>query len=242
MAEPDPDDAILMAYVDGELSPDEAAGVRRMLEDNTRAAARVALFEKTRAALQASPGASAPPVGERLLANVRAAAKAREPVVRFSPRPSRRPGAWLPTAMAACLALAAGGVLGFGLAERGRPQPALADVVADARWRSALADLPSGESRDIGPDKVTAVASFRDGQGRLCREFGHRAAERNRLAVLCREGEGWHVVFQMAIAIETGQDYRSASSHEALDAYLAANKAGAPMSREEERAALRLSP
>lgn len=243
MAEPHPEDERLMAYVDGELPAGEAEAVRRALETDAALAARVALFERTRDALRTSSGASIPPVTDSLLERVRAAgsAAARENVVTFA-RPAKAGSSrgWMPSAIAACLALVVGGALGFGLAERGPSQPVLGGPVSDPQWRSALDQLPSGESRDVEGGRLTAVSSFRDADGRLCREFGHRISTgRGSLAVLCRNDKDWRITFQMDVAAASDEDYRAASSHEALDAFLAATKAGAPLSKAEEGEALR---
>lgn len=240
MAEPHPEDERLMAYVDGELAADEAEAVRQMLANDSVAAARVALFEGTRAALQASPAAA--PVSESLLTSVRTAVQGKANVVSFGRVPARPSRRWLPTAIAASLALVAGGVLGFGLAEHGRSRTALAGLVTDAQWHGALSELASGDSRDIDSGRLTAVASFRNGDGRLCREFGHRhTSGRGSLWVICQEDEGWRVAFQMSVTVQSDRDYGTASSHEALDTYLASNKAGPPLSKAEEASFLRKS-
>jgi hypothetical protein len=159
-------------------------------------------------------------------------------IVRLADRRVRRPlGLVWPVAAAAAVAALVAGPVGFMLA---RP-PAGPGLLAVAQtvpppYADVLATLPSGESttiRDAG--QLKAIATFRDASGQLCREF--EVDRDNALVVVaCREAADWRVTFAVEAPLADG--YAPASSLAALDAYLEAIDAGAPMSKEEETASL----
>lgn len=143
--------------------------------------------------------------------------------------------------IAASVALAVGGFGGWlGKPETGGTGGLAVAAIEEAALIEALADAKSGESREIGSGVgFTAIASFRDGDGQLCREFEQdRAGAVTVVAVACRAGQGWSVRFAVAAAASDDTGYAPASSLETLDAWLSAIEAGAPMSEDEEAAAL----
>lgn len=230
------EDEMLMAYADGELDAETAARVEAALEQDETLAERLGMFLSTRSTLKAAFDPPAP-VSPQLEAAVRAMAAPAPQVVALSARRFNR-AVWVPAAAAACLALAAGLGAGWGL--RGpstptgtAPQLALADGAA-----AALAALPSGQSADLqGGHRLTVVASFEDAAGTLCREIAQDGAGGSVLAVACKAGAGWELRF--ALAAGTGAaGYQPASAPEALDAWLAATGAGAPLPPEAEAEAL----
>ena len=226
------DDETLMAFADGELPEAEAAPLRRALAADPAVAARIETFRRARAAVAGLAPAPAPAALEariRALAATGPATAASAPagagadVVPLASR--RRVPAWqVPAAAAAAL------VLGLSVALLTRP----AD---DAAERAALLDsLPSGESRPVAGGEIAVVATFRDAGGLLCREYEETTAGRRMVSVACRGAEGWDLRLAIAAGGEAG--YAPASSLDALDAWAAANGAGAPMSPAEEAAAL----
>jgi hypothetical protein len=97
--------------------------------------------------------------------------------------------------------------------------------------------LPAGQETRLGDGSVVrAIATFTDGAGQLCREFEVDGSGTT-VAVACRQAEEWRVA--IAIDAPAGTDgYAPASSLAALDAFLGAIEASAPMTLDEEAAAL----
>jgi hypothetical protein len=197
------------------------------------------------------------PVPEALEASVRAMIEAHgegrgvgSTVLPFN-QPARTPpraanqnnGARWAIPIAASLTLIAGavGYLAATVGETGpgagAPQIALFQAPGLERALSTVAS--GGQSLlDGGVGEFRAIASFRDGSERLCREFElEDPSAAAFVGVACADGESWRVTFAMTTAVDEG-GYAPASSLDVLDSYLSGIEAEAPMSAEEENAAL----
>lgn len=241
------DDETLMAYADGALDADTARAVERAMAADEALAARVAAFADTRAAVKAAH-AVPPAVPDALAARVRAMAEADAQrraapsgatVVDLAAR--RRAAPALQLALAASLALAVGGLSGWLLAtDRSAPGGAGFAGLDDPGLAEALSTLPSGERAALpGGAELAAIATFRDGEGTLCREFEYdRGPVSTVVAVACRGEASWDL--RLAVTAPAAEDggYAPASSLDTVEAFLSATGAGAPMSAAEERAAL----
>ncbi len=235
---------MLMAYVDNELDQADARLIEEVAARDTGVAQRLERQRSMRAAVKAAYGGIVDePVPQELEERVRAmVAKSKDNVVPLRARttsPRTRSAAWALAASVAAIAIGIGGYLVGSLGGRSGDTVALGAVTAPA-LASALSTAPSGESHALGSGAlVKPVTSFRDAEGRLCREFeiAPRVGART-LGVACRAGSEWRVDFAMASGGE-GEGYAPASSTETLDAFLHAISASAPLSAEEERAALR---
>lgn len=241
-------DEMLMAYADGELTASEAAEVERAMAEDETLAERAAVFADTKTSLKRAFGA-APAVSADLEAMIRAMAEAdaatrQHPVShgKIIDLASRRrvvPFWQMPAAAAIALGIGAGSVwlaTGSGRTVGGLEIAGLTDPSIIA----ALTTLPAGERLDLGSGmSLSAIATFQDGNGTLCREFEHVSEGANTVvAVACRAEETWDVRFAIAAAALDTTGYAPASSLETLDAYLTATEAGAPLSAEDEAAAL----
>lgn len=240
-------DERLMAYADGVLPPDEAAEVERAIAEDEDLAEKVAVFADSRAMVKRALGPAAP-VPDKLAATIRAmaeadAAKRQAPagsaqVIDLASRRRTVPFWQLPLAASVALAV---GVFGgwLGKPESGAGGLAVA-MVDEPALVEALAVVKSGETRQIGEGiGFTAIASFRDGAGQLCREFEQdRAGGDTVVAVACRDDQAWTVRFAVAAAASDATGYAPASSLDTLDAWLSAIEAGAPLSDDEEAKAL----
>lgn len=243
-------DEVLMAYADGELDAKTRREVEDAIERDTALAERVELFMKTRALLAGTFGTAKVSVPDDLEARVRQMAGAAEmeesasgaEVLPFRQRSAPRQQGFaqrhaLP--IAASLALVAGGLLGYMAA--GQPEQAGGIEIAglaDDRIVEALNVSPSGETRQLGEDaRFEAIATYRDGADTLCREFEVSARGTSHVAVACQENDAWQLRFA-ASQVDVNGDFVPASSLEALDAFLMATRAGAPLSAEDESAAL----
>jgi anti-sigma factor RsiW len=245
-------DEILMQFADGELDPDMVARIERAMETDDRLVTRVAMFIETRAQAQAAlKPLLDEPVPEKLVAAVeqmidarRGGEKTAASVLPFGGRriagpPSR--SQWV-LPIAASLAAVVGALAGYwaaGTNERAQGGLWVAGVIRPALGQ-ALETVESGkEIRLAGiSDRFRAIATFRNNSQDLCREFEVDSQDRSTVvSVACRSGDEWRVSFAVVAPGDAG-GYAPASSTEALDAYLSAIEAGAPMSAEEEVQAL----
>lgn len=237
----------LLAYVDGELAPAEAARLEAALAGHADARAFV---ERERGMRQRLQAAFAPvmdePVPERLLAAARGAVPA--PVIDLAaqrerrqptPAPAGRPRAAWP----AWIGMAASLLLGLFIGQRwlapGAGDTSVAQVggiwVAQAGLAQALsirtaAQQPADDPVRLGP-------SFVARSGRYCRSF---SLVREAMAgYACHEGETWQVQM-LAKADAAGGGYRQAAS--ALPApvlqAIEAQIAGVPLDAAAEAAAV----
>jgi hypothetical protein len=241
-------DETLVAYADGELDAETARAVAAAAATDAELAQRIAMFSRTRDILgEAARARPLEPLSQALGARVEETLRAARPspsetVVPFPRRTVAAP-AHRAMAAAAALALAVGVAGGFlvsqatGARETGGLSIAALDVPGIS---DALDTLPSGERVSIADGEVAMIASFLNADGELCREFDFDGTGRDTVvSVACRTGEEWEprLAIVAPAADETG--YAPASSLETLDAYLGAIGAGAPLTPEEEAAALR---
>ncbi len=242
-------DEELMAYADGELPDDRAADLDLALASNDVLAERLALFIDTRAI---SADALRPmlndPVPAHLVQRVRdlaAAGNAKaktENVVTFPVRSTSRPVWQLP--IAASIVFAIG--LGAGLILRGLDggdAPMQFAGTLDPALTQALVTLASGSNLTLADGaRVEAIASFRTDDNTLCREFEYDHSGTTVVSVACHDGQDWQMRLAIAAAATDDTGYAPASSLAALDAYLSATNAGAPLPLAEEAAALSALP
>ncbi len=145
--------------------------------------------------------------------------------------------------LAASIAAVVGGIGGYLLALPGAPEQNSLHVagINSPALGEALATVASGQEQELPEtsQRFRAIATFRDSAGALCREFEVDSPDRSTvISVACRSGNAWQVSFAV-VAAGTDAGYAPASSTEALDAYLTAIAAQAPMEEGEEAQALR---
>jgi hypothetical protein len=183
-----------------------------------------------------------PALGARVEEILRAARPGPSETVIPFPRRTVTAPAYRPMAAAAALALAVGVAGGFlvsqtmGAQETGGLSIAALDVPGIS---DALDTQPSGERVAIADGEVATIASFLNADGELCREFEFDRTGRDTVvSVACRTAEGWEPRLAIVAPATDETGYAPASSLETLDAYLGAIGAGAPLTPEEEAAAL----
>jgi len=195
-------DETILAYVDGELGPAEAAALEAEIARDPGLARRIADHRALReAAAGAFAGVLAEPVPDRLLA----AAMAEPAVVRADFGRSRRLAVPAWAAMAASLAI--GVMLGQGVQMLNHSPLSVGDRGLEARGELAGA-LDHNLAAD--PGAVRLGVSFRDAERSYCRSF---FIERDALAgVACREDGRWAV--RMTAEAKPGEagGYRMAAS------------------------------
>jgi len=210
-------DQLLMAYVDGELSPDLAALILSRLETEPDLLERMEQHQRLRSDLSSvyAPimGEPLPPNLASLLTGENAQAAAGRGKLTFDPMREfdfdRLRAGWPIWA-----AVAAAAVLGIGLSE--------ARHVGDPLTRSSdgrmLASGPLARSleHDLATDAAGSgariMASFEDRSGRYCRVF-EAAGSGHEDGVACKDGRRWLVVaLANDPAAQPSTGYRPASS------------------------------
>lgn len=250
-------DTTLMAYADGELDAEMRIKIERALARDAALAARLDMFSQTRHAASAAfkahldgpvPAALAGSIAtmvERHEGESGSAASAMgEPadnVISFDRKP-RLSISRFDVALAASIALVAGGVVGYLASSIGGGSPSSGILTADltnSLLPVALHSVASGDEMDLdGGSRFRAIASFRDEAGNICREFEIDYIDTSTaVSVACQADEQWRVQFTVA-ASSADDGYAPASSLQALDAYLMAIGAGAPLSADEEQTVL----
>ncbi|MBX9469652.1 MAG: hypothetical protein KL839_18175 [Rhizobium sp.] len=245
-------DEMLMAFADGELAPAEQGEIEAALADDEALAERLAVFMDTRHELSATMKPLIDePVPAALQASLTAAIatarqtqgvtlQAAETVVPLRPRASSTPAArstgsaisspW-GMALAASFVGVVVGLGGFLLGQSTGVAPEGPSVAVN----EALETLPSGGERALSEvESLHMIASFRDAEGHLCREYERKAADAVTTAVACHGPAGWQT--RIALTNPVAEGYVPASTTDTLDAFLSGIGAGAPLSPQEETA------
>lgn len=231
--------AMIAKWVDGsfEGGPREAE-IRALLANDPDAKAYAEKIERSNQLIRK---AFDPPMREPMPAGIRSTLFARPGKVAML----RRPRVWIPTALAASLALVLGIGSGIGvLAPSTDAQIAvLGDVAPDGPLHMALETLPSGRLSEAG---VQPILTFVDRNARACREFEviGELPDEFELGVACRQPTGvWHVEIvvtaPIADATPVGNGFAPASGGPAdvtLEAMLDALGAGPTLGPEQEAA------
>lgn len=223
----DIDEAMLVAWVDGELDEVTRRRVERAVADDPALADRLEMHRRLRDRLS---GHYAPVEAEPVPAAMRALLEESAKVVPLArPATPRWRGWGIGGAIAASL------ILGLGIGHlSGGPGGPIAvkggTMVAQGELASALdtqlASAQEGAAIRIG-------LSFQRKGGGWCRSFEGTAVA----GVACREGAGWQVQ-QLVPGAGQGTDYRQASSGDArVLATVDALMASAPADAEQEKAA-----
>ncbi|MDZ7873319.1 MAG: zf-HC2 domain-containing protein [Rhizobium sp.] len=249
-------DEMLMAFADGELAPEEQEEIEKALAEDEGLAERLAVFMDTRdelaatmkplidepvpAALEASLTAAIATARHAKFTPQAATPQTTETVVPLRPRASSTPAARSTGSAISSpwgMALAAsfvGIVVGLGGFLLGQ-STGIAPDGANLALNEALETLPSGGDRALSDaESLHMIASFRDAEGHLCREFERKAAQAVTTAVACHGSAGWQTRFALTNPVAEG--YVPASTTDTLDAFLSGIGAGAPLSPEEETA------
>ena len=245
-------DETLMAYVDGELDAATASEVEAALVDNPAARETVAMFrESARLAQDAFAAPMDQDVPAHLLAPFEDTAADPAPsaeVVDFAARRAARPAGpvqrfALP--LAASIALAVGIAGGWTLSSQTvtpeDPGMLLGGISTESRLHAALESTPSGQALAWDGGAITPLLTFRDTDGRFCREFQSTgsAGGQGSIGIACRGDGQWQG--QFAIAAQTsgqGDIVPASGGVESLETFVDELMADIPLDAEAEAAAL----
>ena len=185
---PNIDPALLGAYADGELSPEETERVERHLADSPEDRRTVDTLRQMNAQLASAFDA---PLRAPL------APAFRQPLAGATP--SRRTRAsWsvaAGSALAASIALAAGYLVGGYWAGSTQSVLAAGELAPSSPLHALLESGHDGSGTNLGRGTATLSTTFIDGRGHPCREV-HWSRERqasSTWAIACRRGEEWLV-------------------------------------------------
>lgn len=230
-------DEKLMAFVDGELSPDALNNIKQMVDQDAELQIRVhQLRQSRRLAQEAFDGLLTQPVPQRLLDAVYNTPMGeplpdKAPVVsliRASNNKKVESKSYWGYALAASVTLGVGIMIGMQLHLGDVSHPSLAQVdtgliPTNNPLFTALQQTPSLQAFPTAEGgSITPSISFSSLDGRYCREFEVVAEERVSIGVACRETSTWRVEVLLAAEQSTvsQQGYQTASgySQQALDA------------------------
>ncbi len=255
-------DELLVAYADGELSPEDAAKVELALQTDLRVREAVQMFRDTADwSRRAFDDVLREPVPERLL---RAAAGQPDAAEATGAEPSyegRRAkpafqGRLAGLAMAASIALAIGVGGGFGLSQWSVPIEAgsagisqIGAVDSHGALHSALESGASGALTKVGTGgDVMPLTTFVDRGGRYCREFLTTLADRSgtsaAFGIACRQPTGTWLVEAVGAAPTpgrgTGDRFVTATGPQehVLQAVIGAMSDSGPLALDDEAALL----
>lgn len=196
-------DEMLMAYVDGELPPEDAALVVRAAAEPD-IARRIETFRRSRAATHDAFAAwLAEPPPPQLVAAV---------------LPARRPAWRAAMPLAACLVLAIG--LGSYWLGRQTAPETLAATAGSPAFAAALGTQPSGTAIAVGGARLTITGTYPVADG-LCRSFALAGESEALRGVGCNHGQGWRTELLVAdTAAATGTTPASGPAAELVAGYL----------------------
>ncbi len=193
------DDDLLMAYADGELSPEETARIEKLLARDAAARERVRLYRETAALARAAFASTLEErVPEALEERVREMARRAGGPVPFPGRWRRRNLRRAALPLAASLAL----LIGYAAGTTTGPED------EERILARALETTPSG---DLGPGEVLPLGTLRSADGRWCRQFERPRDGHLLEGVACRDAAGrWRLVALLEQETDTTVGYRPA--------------------------------
>lgn len=217
------DDAILGAYLDGELPQAESAVLARRLAAEPALARRLEEMRHANLAVRrAFEAADDRPLPQAVLDLLEETGdeSAEEAGARVLSFPVRGPRRFLqmPAAIAASVALVAGIVIG-GLAGPGGRDAELSafyagSVPESSELHGLLEEMPSGESQVLEAGaRGELLLTFENEAGEFCRQLQLSGEQRSMQALACRRGDAWHIeAASFGLTASRGGEYRPASA------------------------------
>jgi anti-sigma factor RsiW len=160
----------------------------------------------------------------------------------------RRPDRFKAMALAASIALCAGGVIGFALGALRPPDKTFANnvplnsIAVSPAEADLLFQLASGASRQVASNsgtalaEVTMVSTHRMGDGSICREFTTAIAGARQTRVACLRERAWRV--HLVVVSSLNEGFSPASGHQTADQFIEALGSKEILTGEAERQAL----
>lgn len=245
-------DEQLSAYIDGELTADDAEIIKHAVNADPALAGRLAELESNDwRIVDAYSQLDDVPMPDEVMAllNVADSSSSQEysdNVVEFPllGNSGRKP-LWSQT-LAASVALIAGLGIGMLVANTDNETAQGLEIASVSTSGSELFNLletlPSGHTAEISGTSVKPILSFRSESGSYCREFQQEDSARSSRAVACRAMNSWEtqfVVFQASNAGKNAEFSTASSMEEQKFAELVTSRmVGDALSQEEEASML----
>ena len=223
------DDETLSAFLDGELSTEQAEQIEQAINDDAELAARVeSLAKVNELASQAYQEILHDPIPQHLIDAVRQQQPVRAEVISLASR--KRFMDYVPMAVAASVALVVGSLLGYQIGDDGADSHSLVQadaglIVMQNPLYIALEQTPSLQHYEMdNGDVIVPVMSFQADDGRYCREFQINSDQNVSVGVACKENNYWNTQVLLAAGSRPvdSTSYQPASgySQEILDTVL----------------------
>jgi hypothetical protein len=218
------DDAMLSAYLDNELAAQDMRAVSEALAADPVLATRFnALQMADELVRQHARALDDIPLRPSTLALLQTDSGKVVPINRKVVNKSWRN--WTPVQRA----LAAGIVVVVAVVSYLR-DPATDALPALAAYAAQLDTVPSGTTVNADAATLNARFSFRDGEGRYCRQYQLRGTSAAADNIACRTEQGWALVASLPLPLEARPDaYQPASSSAELNALLDTMMQGAAL-------------
>lgn len=209
-------DEKLMAFVDGELSAEEAKKIKREVEANAEYQAKVDQFKQTKELLDnAYEQILQEPIPHELLNMLSTSGSGEtdnevDKIINLDERRSAKSSTFAKplqqVAIAASVALMIGGVAGYQLGNESTEfahlltQADAGFVVAGNPLHKALESVPSNTvfTAAAAGDIIKPIMSFKSLDNRFCREFEINADSSISVGVACRSNDKWQVEVLLA--------------------------------------------
>lgn len=229
------EDEKFFAWLDGELSPEEAAQVAAMVAADAELSRKAEEHRAMTAAIRgAFASVAATPVPERVTAAIHAD---QDNVVDFGPAHAAREARKTPlfARMAALAATLAVGIFTGNMLSGGASGPIRAEdgrLVAGGELETALYTQLASAPAQIGP---RIGLTFRERSGATCRTFQDDIGD----GLACHEGGAWRIRGLFQHAEGQASDYRMAGGPDPrLMDMVGESMAGEPFDADQEKAAL----
>lgn len=235
------DDALLSAYLDGELSGSELTVVETALATEPSVGKRLATLklvnELMRGHARSIDAIPLPAPIRELVATAtvgNSTGEAPAPLATVLPF-HRRPALWLPLAASVVLAIG----LGFGTLLQERAAESTGSALQSAH-ASLLQTLPSGSTHQGEGFRLTPQFSFINNESQACRIYRVDAATARHTRIACLDDQGWQLVDEFAAPQggSAGAFVPATGSDQALETRLDELMAAGPLSREQEQVLL----
>ncbi len=260
-----PSDELLMAFADGELTGEERRAINKQINENPELAERLKVFVETREPiLQLLTKAASQPVPDRIVALIQDYEPSRQP---RSFKPSHLwkmifgdATPWEIKPQIAAVGLLSACMVGY-FASTILPASKLFTAPArnvdhqqvagtfrlDSPLGAALTNTPSGNGVRLGANDAhsltfQAVISFRNEDGRYCRQYSLRRPIGSGVdGIACRSADGWTDKIRVAAQKKSKPGYRPASrpDNNEIDAALTRMISGTALGFQEEKEAIK---
>ena len=249
-------DEILMAFADGEVDETIRGVVEEAMAKDAEIGRRVAEYMQSRrlvqTALSSEDHLAVPPALQAAVIRqvLAVEGRARESVKMAATEnvAEQKPPAFIRfyfsrntlrlAASLAAIAIAVGAffagqwTIGHGPAD----QPLIARLNS-MPVKETLSTAASGQQHGLGGAELRIVATYRSGNGSICREFVLQDASGKANAVACRSSTDWNITFALFEPAQAA-GYAPADDSDLMGSYLQGLKAGDPLEPPAEKEAL----